>query len=428
MALNYRYTGLNTAGGRVVRNASENPVWKNTLIYYTALVLNILLGWVLAKINTHYLTVELYGQYSFFLIFLFMSRSFFGFGLYESVSRQLALAGEEHRRRQLTGIALAWSLVFSLVFGITLLILSSFVDRIFEVQIGELLHIYAWFSGIILIHTFLLLALRGYGRIGLMAESTVYPRIFYLVWLLPVILWQSFTIQQTLTAMFAGYAVTVIITIVRMRPVFTDIRVLSRGILAEIRSYGIHLYVGAIWHELLFHTDKLVISFYLDDRSIAYYTLAYMLTFPLSHFSTSLATSLFRKFSQTHIIDRRVLMANFTFVCCSVMIFILFRYQLILGLFSDAYLPSVALITPLAMAFGFSGLSKPFTLFLMARGKGKVIRNISVIVPVIQIILTVSMVPVYGIFGAAWCTFSVYLLDMLLNLIAYRLLRRTGGA
>lgn len=412
----------------MIKNRADSTVWTNTLIYYIALVVNIVLGWGLAKINTHYLTVELYGQYSFFLIFLFMSRSFFGFGLSESVSRQLALTGDEHRRRQLTGMALTWSLVFSLVFGITLLILSAFVDRIFEVRIGNLLHIYAWVSGIILIHTFLLLVLRGYGRIGLMAESTVYPRIFYLIWLIPVILWQSFTIQQTLTAMFAGYVIAVIITIVRLRPEFSGIRMLSRGILLEIKSYGIHLYVGAIWQELLFHTDKLVISLYLDNRSIAYYALAYMLTFPLSHFSTSLATSLFRKFSQTILIDRRVLLANLAFVLSSVTIFILLRYQIVVGLFSVDYLPSVALIIPLAMAFGFSGFSKPFTLFLMARGKGKVIRNISIIVPIIQIILTVSVIPVYGITGSAWCTFTVYLLDMLLNVIAYQRMRRAGSA
>ena len=42
---------------------------------------------------------------------------------------------------------------------------------------------------------------------------------------------------------------------------------------------------------------------------------------------------------------------------------------------------------PLALAFGFSGLSKPFTLFLMAKGHGKAVRNISVVIPIIQLVL-----------------------------------------
>ncbi len=410
---------------QLINTVSERGIWRNTLIYFGALVLNIVLGWVLAKLNTSYLSVEAYGRYSFFLIVLFMSRSFFGFGLYESVSRRLALTEDEGRRRQLIGTTLIWSLAFYALYTVFLFAAALFSDQIFEVHIGDLLIRYAGFAGFVLIHTFLLLALRGAGRMILMAEATIYPRVFYLILLIPVILEEAFTLPMTLLVLFIGYAITVLLTIIRLRPVFRDALRNTRELLAEVREYGIHMYVGAIWHELLFHADKLVISFYMDERSIAYYALAYMLTFPLSHFSNALATNLFNKFSRADRIGRRVILINFLFVSFSVLLFILLRDEIILRLFSERYLPSVALITPLALAFGLSGLSKPFTLFLMARGMGKVIRNISVAVPVVQILITMVVVPEYGIYGAAWCTFSVYLLDLLLNFIAYRRLRGT---
>ncbi len=403
----------------------DRKFWQNTLIYFGALILNIFLGWVVAKINTRFLSVDAFGQYSFFMIILFLSRSFFGFGLYESVSRQLALSGNDSDHRQLIGTALTWALLFYLLFALFFLLASLFIDQVFKVQIGALVYNYAWFAGLLSLYTFLLLALRGSGKMVLMAETTIYPRLFYLIFLIPVISAAIFTINMTITAMFAGYAITIIITTLRLRPSFSAIRLRSRRLWTEIKSYGIHMYIGAIWHELLFHADKLVISFYLDDRSLAYYALAYMLTFPLSHFSTSLATSMFRKFSKSNTIDHRILLVNLIFLCCTVLLLILLKEFIILRLFSNAYISSIGLITPLAIAFGLSGFSKPYTLFLMARGFGKVIRNISVIVPLAQIGLALLIVPKFGIIGAAWCTVTVYLLDLLLNIFAYRRLRLT---
>ena len=405
------------------RNDSESGLWQNTLIYFSALLVNIVLGWILVKINTHFLSVAAYGQYSFFLIFLLMSRTFFGFGLYESVSRQLALAEDDLERRQLTGAVFLWSLVFYLLFTMFFLLMSFVMDLVFEVKIGGLVNRFAWLSGLILFHTFFLLALRGYGKLRLMAEVTIYPRVFYIALLIPLILFTVFTTEVTIAAMFGGFAITLIITFFRLKPAFSGFKVLSRRLLNEVRSYGIHMYVGSIWQELLLHADKLVISFFLEDRSIAYYALAYMLTFPLSHFSTALATGLYRKFSKSEMIERWVFIVNSLFVICSVIVLIVFKDIIILHLFSADYLPSVELITPLAMAFGLSGISKPLTLFLVARGYGKIIRNISVVVPTFQIALTLLIIPKYGIIGAAWCTFSVYFLDLFLNIMAYRRLR-----
>ena len=152
---------------------------------------------------------------------------------------------------------------------------------------------------------------------------------------------------------------------------------------------------------------------------MAYYALGYMICFPLTHFSTALATTLFRKFSAQNRINRQVFIVNSTFVVVSVLIIIWLREFIILFLFSERYAPVTDLIIPLAMAFGFAGLSKPFTLYLMARKYGKVVRNISVIVPLIHIGMAWYIIPVYGINGAAWIAAMVYFLDLLLYMISY---------
>ena len=75
-------------------------------------------------------------------------------------------------------------------------------------------------------------------------------------------------------------------------------------------------------------------------------------------------------------------------------------------------MPAIELMLPLALAFGFSGLSKPFTHFLMAKGFGEIVRNISVVVPVTNILLNLILIPKFGIIGAAWAAFGAYGLDL----------------
>ena len=123
---------------------------------------------------------------------------------------------------------------------------------------------------------------------------------------------------------------------------------------------------------------------------MAYYALGYMITFPLTNFSLALATTLFKKFSAQDRINRKVFLLNGVFIIVSVLTLILLRKYIIIYLFSEKYIPVIDLIIPLALAFGFSAFSKPFTLYLMARKHGKTIRNISLIVPLIHISLAVS--------------------------------------
>jgi O-antigen/teichoic acid export membrane protein len=61
----------------------------------------------------------------------------------------------------------------------------------------------------------------------------------------------------------------------------------------------------------------------------------------------------------------------------------------------------------------------------MARKQGKVVRNISILIPTLQIILCIFVIPVYGIIGAAWIACFVYAFDLVLFFIFYKRFVRT---
>ena len=402
-----------------------HPAIIGTAIYFSSLLLNIFLGWVVAKLNTTYLDLISYGRYSFFIVVLYFSCVFFSFGLFESASRLLAISPQRTERRQLMGAGLLLSCIFIIVYSMFILLWAGISDRFFEVKIGVLCTNYVWVVGVMVLHSYYLLALRGTGQIKLLSLLTVSPRLFYMFLLLLILLLNQFSLNQSLNMFFIGFIISLIWITISVRPSFKNLKNSLSRLWGNIKSYGIHLYLSSIWNEILFHADKFIISYFLTAQSMAYYSLGFTLTFALSHFSSALVTTMFNRFAVQNKISKRVYGANILFVVVSVIIFIVLRRFIILRLFSAEYLPTVAIMLPLALAFGFSSICKPFTMFLIARGAGKTVRNISILIPTLNIILCIFIIPRYEILGAAWVTVGVYFFDLLLYLFAYNKFVRT---
>jgi O-antigen/teichoic acid export membrane protein len=80
---------------------------------------------------------------------------------------------------------------------------------------------------------------------------------------------------------------------------------------------------------------------------------------------------------------------------------------------------SLQVFVILAFAFGVGGISKLFNYFLMAKGAGKTIKNISVIALLISLILNIILLPKFGILGAATARLLTHLSDLILLLFFY---------
>lgn len=392
----------------------------NTVIYYFALIIIIFIGWILTKVNTTHLAISAYGQFAFFIAFISLSRSIFSFGVFESTSRLLAVTKKREERSRLLGSSLIIALILSLLASLFTYMMGLFIDEIFEVNIGALCHQFSIGTGLFVLVAHMTLALRGSGQIKTLSVVTVGSRLVYLLLLLSILTYGQFSLQITLAMMFIGLAVPLIFGWIYLKPSFIFLRTNITVIWEEVKSYGRHIYLSTIWTDVVIHVDKFLISFFLDDQAMAYYGLAFAISFPLSHFSTSMSTSLFNRFASDVRITRKVWLGNLIFVTVTVVVFIILREPIVIYLFSSEYAPTIELLPPLALAFGFAGLSKPFTMFLMARKQGRVVRNISILIPSFQIILGIFIIPVYGLIGAAWVACSVYILDFILYIVFYK--------
>jgi len=168
------------------------------------------------------------------------------------------------------------------------------------------------------------------------------------------------------------------------------------------------------------HADKFFLAYFLDSRQLGYYTLAFMLSVPLLHFSTAVSRSHYHEFANSPGIQAAILKTNLVFQLAGVAALITLGKPIILYIFSARYLPGLEALYILAAAFALSGLAMPYTSFLKAHGRGKVIRNITIQVQTVLIVFRVIFIPLWGINGAALAVLAANSYDLTAYIKQYR--------
>jgi O-antigen/teichoic acid export membrane protein len=377
------------------------------------------LGWGITKLNVSYLTVGEYGQFSFFITFINATFILFTFGVFEASSRLIAITESHHDRARLLSASMMLAILSYFLFSGFLMISRDIINDVFTIDISFLLRLYFPLAGVYLLYDFWQKMLRGAERIYRLSWFLLTPRILYFICLLGLIYFHQFTLLHSTLFNLASFGFILIIFISLERWNFQQLRQTYARLLREIKNFGLHMYWAELIHIILYHIDKLFIGYFLDAEQLAYYALAFTITLPLSLFSTSLSTSLYRNFSQSEKIESKVIFINLIWVVFSLIVLIFMGPWIVLRLFSENYQASIPLLLPLAFAFGISGQSKTFTFYLMAQGEGKIIRNISFILLLSNLVLNAIIIPTYGILGAALVRLVTFMLDLVLVVFYY---------
>jgi len=400
---------------------------KKTTILYIAMLFNVVLGYVITKINTNFLTLAEFGMYSLFMNTILFSRVFFSFGLFETTARIVAVERDYGTIREYYGANLIITLLMGVVLNITIMLLSLFFDKIFEIHIGYLLLVFSPFVFAILLQIMIQTVLRGFNYIGMLSTYTILPRLVYVLSLAVLISTERFTLYTSTGTFLLTLLFVCLFYAFSLKPKFNLLKKRLFTLLSEIKTYGSNLYFANIFSAFILYIDKLILAFYIDASQLAYYSLAYTLAAPIPYFSNALSTSAFKNFSQYNYIPKRHLYLNLIYAATISILLIGFRKYVIVGLFSDQFLPSILSFIILTIAFTLNALSVPYTMFFKAQGKGKEIRNITFYVQILFIALNLILIPGFGITGAAIAVLAAFGLDYVLYLIYYFKLFKTRG-
>src|SRR5262249_8133550 len=148
---------------------------------------------------------------------------------------------------------------------------------------------------------------------------------------------------------------------------------------------------------------------------------------PIVMLARSLSLTRFRAFARATSVSSRISRWNAAVLSCAA------AGMIVLGppavrFFFPRYAQAAWLLLPFSLMGLFICLFQPYNIFLASQGRGRELRNIVVVVGIASISSLALAVPRFGLAGAAWVAAAMMLLDYLLHLYYYRVVRRSHGS
>ena len=402
------------------KRSLKSKTVRQTGILYTSQLLVMVLGVATVPILTRALGPKQFGVLSFTLALIGFVALFFEFGFFSAGARLLALAREGRTERGLIGALTVITAGIAIGFFITIFILSFFVDRIFETQIGGILRLISILVAFYPFQYMLQQVCQGTRSIERMALQNVVPKLWYLGGLLILISLFRPDATAVLVLNITGVIVATGIIVCSLRPSFSDLANHVTVIWKETKEYGFYVYIGRVAGMATYNSDRMLISYFVDTTSVGFYSLAMTLTHPMFLLSRSLSTTLFKTFAQRERIPRKVIYVNLLWLTVTCLGLVVLRKYIVMILLGGRFIKVIPILVILAFANLFRGMTQPYNGFLGAKGQGKPLRNTAVILTVCNLLGNFTLIPLLGAIGAAYASLFALIMNYFAHVYYYR--------
>lgn len=388
---------------------------KQTIALYLSQIGAMVFGVLFTILNTRLLTKSEFGTLNFYIQVLSILALIFEFGYYSAGSRLIAVERDYKKERELIGTLYIIGFFISIFYVIVILIISFFIDDFFNSNVKFLLLI-GLIPSIAFPFQFLIqLIFQGSNEVLKLSLYYLLPRLFYFIFIGIFFLLGLFNLKTTSFLYVFSFFIATFITVIISKPEFSNIKKNFEKIIKETKNYGLKVYVGRVAGMLGYQSNILLIQYFVKEIEVANYSLINFFTTPISIFSRSLCTSLFKGFAHQEKIPNRVFVINFIWLIGSSLIYLLIGGFVLELFFSKKYSEAVPLILPMVIANIFMGAFQPYNFYLSAKGKGDYILKITIAFSIYTILLNLLLIPRYGSMGAALAT----LISLMLNYISY---------
>ena len=404
----------NLTGKKRVRQAS---------VLYISLSIGVLVGIGVSVLNTRLLGPERYGDFKFLQSLFNFAVTFVTIGLFYSGSRLIALDKTLKGQRQLVGGISLLAVFMSIVLFLFFFIFSYFEEDLFDNELGWYVRILSPFLFVFPFQLGLDNLLQGNNRIYQLSAFRLGPKLLYLVCILIYSQLFPFDLNSALVFHFGTLGLIILGNLVSLRPILTNPKEVLHRILAENRSYGLQVYIGAIMGLASAQLGGLAIGYFIDNTNVGFFALAITASQPLAMIPNSIGTTFFRDFTSMASIPARVIYTTLIVSFFSLIVFLLIIKYLVIFLYTEDYLAVVPLAYYVSIGSVFHGLGDFFNRFLAARGKGKALRNSNIIIGICNVLGYILLTWLIGVKGAAITKLLagiLYVLVMLMYYIKFR--------
>lgn len=389
---------------------------KQVLILYVSTLGGVLLGVLSSIINTRFLKPDIYGDVRYVQNIINFISSLLLFGYFLSGSRLLALSKQESYSRRVRGSMVVILSIASLVLASSTAIVGAFhLSKNAELARLFFISIPVCFNP--LFSNYINTTAQGDNHIGRLAVTRLCPPLIYIVSAYIIYKYTGASSSKMILLQWGVFTLISFFVIVSTKPSFINLRPIFKELAEENKQYGIHLYVGSLVMVATNYLAGITLgAFNTDNIEVGFYTLALTITSPLATLPAIIGTTYFKQFATEPRIPRKVLLFSVSITLLSCVVFILVIRPLVNFLYTTDYAQVGIYASWLAVGYCVHGLGDMINRFLGSHGRGKEIRNSSILNGIIKILGYTVLVYYFNTIGAVIttiiCSF-VYTLTLL---------------
>jgi len=392
-----------------------------TLLLFGAQLFGMIVGFISNMLLAKEMGVQVFGIYSFSLAIIFFLAIFFEFGYFASASRLLATNHDKAKEKELVGASFVIVFGISILFFITIFIVSQFVDSIFKDKVGETIRIASIVSWSFILPFFMDLILKGSNHIEYLAGFNFLWKLLFVVSLFSLYSQEALTPLNVLLCFSVTSIVSFFVFIVKLKPVFTNLKINVFKIHIENKVYGFHLYTGRVVDTASYQLDRLMIGFFIGAKDVGLYSLANSMATPINTFSNSLSSSKFKSFSDGLEISKKILRVNFLWIIIAVLGANSLGYFILNFYLSQEYQDVQLLLLFMSFAIAFQAAYQPYNAWLGTNGFGKFLKKKAIYTAIANIVLNFLLIPFFGAIGAVMASMLSMMYSFFLHLKYYKL-------
>lgn len=393
---------------------------KQTIALYISQIGGMFFGVLFTIINTRLLTKAEFGTLNFYIQILTFVALIFEFGYFSAGSRLIATEKDFKKERELIGALYFIGSIISLLYIFVLLIFSFFVDDLFKSNVRSLILIGLIPSLAFPFQFLIQLIFQGSNEVLKLSIFTLLPRLLYFVFIGVAYLLSYFNLLSTALLYTLSFFIATIVTVKISKPSLQNFNIHLKKIIKETKEYGLKVYFGRVTGMIGYQSNILLIQYFAREMEVANFSLINFFTTPISVFSRSLCTSLFKGFANQDRIPSRVFRINFIWLITVSLIYILMGDLVLELLFSKKYSEAIPLILPMVFANFFMGAFQPYNFFLSAKGKGTYLLKTATSFSIYTLLLNFLLIPFYQAEGAAYATLISIFINFLIHYYYYR--------
>lgn len=373
---------------------------------FTVNMLGLPLGFVTSILITRYLGAQDYGNYKFIDSVFRLAIILCNFGLYYAMSRALLLNNDRKRAREYYAVTLLMTLFLSIVMCVGLLIYAFCDHNIAEKGLLSTFLCILPFGMVYILNYCFEVLLQADRQIGLLARVRLFPKIGYLFGgAVALMFMQNVQFSKLLLVCYIYLVTQIVVYIhifVKLSPKFQNLLQRWREVKQYNKEYGVDVYVGALFATGFAILPDLFISYFgLNNQGVGFYSLALMLSSPLSFIPSTIATMHYKEYANRKDISRKSIV-----VTIALSLFVMLVLWIAVPIFIKYfYPPEFNVVSKLCQIVSIGvllyGMADFLNKFVGAKGQGKLLRNSSFAVGFSVLIFNIALVPTYGAFGAA---------------------------